>query len=113
MSKLARGVVVLAAIVFFAAHADAQTAKMTIATGVDPSFSQFYVAKQAGLFEKNGLDVQINTGSSGSAMVPFLVNNQVNAAYGSDLAGVVNHNVDANIVAVADGMLLLRWLSIV
>ena len=43
--------------------ANAQTlTKMTIATGVDPAFSQFYVAKEAGLFEKNGLDVTINTG---------------------------------------------------
>src|SRR6476620_7187574 len=83
--------------------ANAQTlTKMTIATGVDPAFSQFYVAKEAGLFEKNGLDVTINTGPSGSAMVPFLVNNQVQAAYGSDLAGVINHQVDNNIVAVAD-----------
>jgi NitT/TauT family transport system substrate-binding protein len=94
--------------------AGAQTpAKMTIATGVDPAFSQFYVAKDAGFFEKNGLDVTINTGPSGSAMVPFLVNNQVNAAYGSDLAGVINHQVDPNIVAVADGTYLLKWLSVV
>jgi ABC-type nitrate/sulfonate/bicarbonate transport system substrate-binding protein len=98
----------------FAGRAEAQSpAKMIIATGVDPAFSQFYVAKQAGLFEKNGLDVQINTGSSGSAMVPFLINNQVHAAYGSDLAGVINHNVDPNVVAVADGTYLLKWLSVV
>ena len=90
----------------------AQTA-MTIATGVDPAFSQFYVAKEAGLFTKNGLDVTVNTGSSGSAMVPYLVNNQINAAYGSDLAGVINHNVDPNIVAVADGALLVKWESVV
>lgn len=87
--------------------------KMTIATGVDPAFSQFYVAKEAGLFEKNGLDVTINTGPSGSAMVPFLINDQINAAYGSDLAGVINHNVDKNIVAVADGTYLVKWLSVV
>src|SRR5262245_53577678 len=87
--------------------------KMTIATGVDPAFSQFYVAKEGGLFEKNGLDVTINTGPSGSAMVPFLVNNQVQAAYGSDLAGVVNHQVDRNIVAVADGTYLVKWVSVV
>ena len=87
--------------------ANAQTlTKMTIATGVDPAFSQFYVAKEAGLFEKNGLDVTINTGPSGSAMVPFLINNQVQAAYGSDLAGVINHKVDNNVVAVADGTYL-------
>jgi len=90
----------------------AQT-KMTIATGVDPAFSQFYVAKEAGLFAKNGLDVSINTGPSGSAMVPFLINDQINAAYGSDLAGVANHNVDPKIVAVADGTLLVKWQSVV
>ena len=87
--------------------------KMTIATGVDPAFSQFYVAKEGGLFEKNGLDVTINTGPSGSAMVPFLVNNQVQAAYGSDLAGVINHQVDNNIVAVADGTYLAKWESVI
>ncbi len=90
----------------------AQT-KMTIATGVDPAFSQFYVAQQAGFFTKNGLDVSINTGPSGSAMVPFLINDQINAAYGSDLAGVINHNIDPKIVAVADGTLLVKWESVV
>src|SRR6476661_1309006 len=103
----------VAAISLGASGANAQLTKMTIATGVDPAFSQFYVAKEGGLFEKNGLDVTINTGPSGSAMVPFLVNNQVNAAYGSDLAGVINHQVDPNIVAVADGTYLVKWLSVV
>src|SRR5438270_3209850 len=103
----------IAAISLGASSAHAQLTKMTIATGVDPAFSQFYVAKEAGLFEKNGLDVTINTGPSGSAMVPFLINNQVQAAYGSDLAGVINHNVDNNIVAVADGTYLVKWLSVV
>jgi len=106
--------VAAAALAASALDASAQPrTKMTIATGVDPAFSQFYVAKEAGLFEKNGLDVTINTGPSGSAMVPFLINNQVQAAYGSDLAGVINHNVDNNIVAVADGTYLVKWLSVV
>jgi ABC-type nitrate/sulfonate/bicarbonate transport system substrate-binding protein len=96
-----------------ATSANAQLTKMTIATGVDPAFAQFYVAKEGGLFEKNGLDVTINTGPSGSAMVPFLVNNQVQAAYGSDLAGVINHQVDKNIVAVADGTYLANWESVI
>jgi ABC-type nitrate/sulfonate/bicarbonate transport system substrate-binding protein len=96
-----------------ATGANAQNVKMTIATGVDPAFAQFYVAKENGLFEKNGLDVTINTGPSGSAMVPFLVNNQVQAAYGSDLAGVINHQVDKNIVAVADGTYLANWESVI
>ncbi|MEI8152857.1 MAG: NrtA/SsuA/CpmA family ABC transporter substrate-binding protein [Hyphomicrobiales bacterium] len=93
--------------------ANAQLTKMTIATGVDPAFSQFYVAKEGGLFETHGLAVTINTGRSRSAMSPFLVNNQVQAAYGSDLAGVINHQVDGNIVAVADGTYLVKWLSVV
>src|SRR5476649_3092446 len=95
------------------ATATAQNVKMIIATGVDPAFSQFYVTKEGSLFEKNGLDVTINTGPSGSAMVPFLVNNQVQAAYGSDLAGVINHQVDKNIVAVVDGCYLWKWESVV
>jgi len=98
--------------VLLTAPAFAQT-KMTIATGVDPAFSQFYVAKEAGIFAKNGLDVSINTGPSGSAMVPFLINDQVDAAYGSDLAGVINHNIDPKIVAVADGTVLIRWESVI
>jgi NitT/TauT family transport system substrate-binding protein len=108
---------IVAAIAVWAATtlaAGAETlTKMAIATGVDPAFSQFYVAKEGGLFEKNGLDVTINTGPSGSAMVPFLVNNQVQAAYGSDLAGAINHQVDRNIVAVADGTYLVKWVSVV
>jgi ABC-type nitrate/sulfonate/bicarbonate transport system substrate-binding protein len=104
---IAAGAVALAAVSAQAAD------KMVIATGVDPSFSQFYVAKESGLFDKHGLDVEINTGPSGSAMVPFLINDQVNAAYGSDFAGVVNHNVDPKVVAVADGSLLVNWESVV
>src|SRR3954453_6756787 len=94
------------------AKAQART-KITMPPGGDEGFSQFYVAKEGGLFEKNGLDVTINTGPSGSAMVPFLVNNQVQAAYGSDLAGVINHQVDNKIVAVADGTYLANWESVI
>src|SRR5438445_5011378 len=115
MRQLMTPILVAAAtLVFGALDAGAQSpTPMMIATGVDPAFSQFYVAKEAGLFEKNGLDVTINTGPSGSAMIPFLVNNQVQAAYGSDLAGVINHQVDPNIVAVADGTYLVKWLSVI
>ena len=115
MRMLIKPLLTLAAVLTMGAvDAGAQgLTKMTIATGVDPAFSQFYVAKEAGLFEKNGLDVTINTGPSGSAMVPFLINNQVQAAYGSDLAGVINHNVDNKVVAVADGTYLVKWLSVV
>ncbi|MGE0311837.1 MAG: ABC transporter substrate-binding protein [Lautropia sp.] len=114
MRKISSVLAVVATIVLGLPQAGAQApVKMTIATGVDPAFSQFYVAKEAGLFAKHGLDVTINTGPSGSAMVPFLINNQVQAAYGSDLAGVINHNLDNSIVAVADGTYLKKWLSVV
>lgn len=88
------------------------TTRMAIATGVDPSFAPFYVAREGGFFERNGLDVTVNTGPSGSAMVAFLVGNQVNAAYGAEQAGVSAHLVDRNVVAVAEGTALLRWISV-
>jgi len=92
--------------------AGAQT-KMTIATGVDPVFSAYYVAQQEGLFKKHGLDVQINTGPSGSAMVSFLINGQIESAFGSEIAGVANHNLDPNVVVVAQATRLVRWIAIV
>jgi len=90
----------------------AQT-KMTIATGVDPVFSAYYVAQQEGLFKKHELDVRINTGPSGSAMVAFLVNGQIESAFGSEIAGVANHNLDPNVVVVAQATRLVRWIAVV
>jgi len=114
MGRLLTLCAALSAGLVVAASAGAEPpSKMTIATGVDPAFSQFYVAQEAGLFKNNGLEVTITTGPSGSAMVPLLINNQIHAAYGSDLAGVINHNLDNNIVAVADGTYLIKWLSVV
>src|SRR5262245_61911431 len=94
------------------ADAWAQT-KMTIATGVDPVFSAYYVAQQEGLFKKHGLDVRINTGPSGSAMVSFLINGQIESAFGSEIAGVANHNLDPNVVVIAQATRLVRWIAIV
>jgi ABC-type nitrate/sulfonate/bicarbonate transport system substrate-binding protein len=115
MSRLTGFAMALAVFAVFATTdgtAQAQL-KMTIGTGVDPAFSQFYVASGAGIFQKNGLDVEIKTASSGSAMIPFLIGNQIQAAYGSDIAGVINHNKDKDIVAVAEGTNLIRWLAVV
>src|SRR5438309_12094657 len=93
------------------ATASAQT-KMTIATGVDPVFSAYYVAQQEGLFKKHGLDVRINTGPSGSAMVSFLINGQIEPAYGPELAGVSNPNLEPNELVVAEAPRLGRWTAI-
>jgi NitT/TauT family transport system substrate-binding protein len=76
-------------------------------------FSAYYVAQQAGLFKKHGLDVRINTGPSGSAMVAFLVNGQIESAFGSEIAGVSNHNLDPNVVVVAQATRLVRWIAVV
>ncbi len=111
LRELARGAVVLLLLASSGA-ASAQT-KMTIATGVDPVFSAYYVAQQEGLFKKHGLDVRINTGPSGSAMVSFLINGQIESAFGSEIAGVSNHNLDPNVVVVAQATRLVRWIAIV
>lgn len=87
--------------------------KMTIGTGVDPSLAQFYVAQAAGIFKKNGLDVDLKLGSSGSAMVPLLVNNQIQAALAAEQAGIQTHNLDPNVVIVGESMLGSRYLAIV
>jgi len=100
------------ALLLWSGAAAAQT-KMTIATGVDPVFSAYYVAQQEGLFKKHGLDVQINTGPSGSAMVSFLVNGQIESAFGSEIAGIANHNLDPNVVVVAQAARLVRWIAVV
>ena len=85
---------------------------MKIATGVDPSFSAFYIAKTKGIFEKNGLDVSLQTGSSGSAMVAFLVGNQVQAVLGTEMAGIQNFNLDSNVVVIAEMARLERFFGL-
>jgi NitT/TauT family transport system substrate-binding protein len=94
------------------AFAQGAPIRLTIATGVDPSFAPYYVAREGGFFQRNGLDVTVNTGPSGSAMIAFLVGNQINSAYGAEQAGVSAHLVDPNVVAVAEGTALLRWISV-
>lgn len=94
------------------AFAQGAPIKITIATGVDPSFAPYYVAREAGIFARNGLDVTVNTGPSGSAMVAFLIGSQINSAYGAEQAGVSAHVRDPNVVAVAEGTALLRWISV-
>src|SRR5437870_1814946 len=87
-------------LVLWSGAAWAQT-KMTIATGVDPVFSAYYVAQQEGLFKKHRLAVQINTCPSGSAMVSVLINGQIDTAFGSEIARFSNHNLDPNVVVFA------------
>ena len=112
MLRLGMGCLLVLAALLCTGPSWAQT-KMTIATGVDPVFSAYYVAQQEGLFKKHELDVRINTGPSGSAMVAFLVNGQIESAFGSEIAGVANHNLDPNVVVVAQATRLVRWIAVV
>lgn len=91
----------------------AELTKMTIATGVDPGFSIFYVAKLGGFLEKNGIDVDLRTGPSGGAMVPLLISNTAQAAMSAAFAGINNHLKDPDIVAVAQMLRYDRWYGIV
>lgn len=102
-----------AAMVAAPSVARAQTTKMAIGTGVDPSFAAYYVGKESGLFAKNGLDVQLNTGPSGSAMVSMVIQNQIQSAFGAEQAGLLNHALDPNVVVAAEGAVLARWYGIV
>jgi ABC-type nitrate/sulfonate/bicarbonate transport system substrate-binding protein len=99
--------------VAFPAAAQGTKTKMTIATGVDPSLGTFYVAKVGGFFDKHGLDVQLNTGPSGSAMVAFLVQNQVQAVLAAEQAGIQNFNLDNNVTVASQAMQMLRYFGVV
>jgi ABC-type nitrate/sulfonate/bicarbonate transport system substrate-binding protein len=94
------------------AWAQAKT-QLTIGTGVDPSLAQFYVAKEAGIFERNGLDVQLNLGPSGSAMIGFVVGNQIQAALGAEQSGIQAHNLDANVVIAGESVQLPHFYGLV
>jgi ABC-type nitrate/sulfonate/bicarbonate transport system substrate-binding protein len=96
-----------------ASFASLAAEKLTIGTGVDPSFGSYYVAKQAGIFEKNGLDVQLNTGPSGSAMVSFVIKNQIQSAFGAEQAGIQAFNIDPDVVLAAEGGLMRDWYGLV
>ena len=90
----------------------AQT-QMVIGTGVDPSLSQFYVAKAGGFFEKHGLEVELSLGSSGSAMVPLVIGSQIQAALVVEQAGIQTHNLDPDVVIVGQAMRALHWAGLV
>ena len=113
MKGICKTIVLLLALFASFVLAQAPKQKMVIGTGVDPIFAAFYIAKGAGIFEKNGLDVQLNTGPSGSAMVSFLIKNQSQAAFGGEQAGLQNFNLDRNVVLAAQAATADRWWGIV
>jgi len=105
--------VLMIALSLTSAIAQTVKSKMTITAGVDPSHATFYVAKLGGFFDKYGLDVQLKTGSSGSAMVPYLIKNQTQAALGAEQAGIQSFNLDPNVVVATQAQQLLRYYGVV
>lgn len=93
--------------------ASAESNKLSIGTGVDPAFSAFYVADKLGIFKDNNLEVDLKTGPSGSAMVGLLNQNQIQAAFGAEQAGILNSTLDPNITVLAEGAALQRWFAVV
>jgi NitT/TauT family transport system substrate-binding protein len=51
-----------------------------VGTGVDPTFSPLYVAQEAGIFRKHGVEVGLRLFASGSAAVDPMVSGDVNVA---------------------------------
>src|SRR5262245_45598984 len=72
-----------------------------IATGVDPGFAPFYLLGQTEIMKKRGVAIDLTTGPSGGATVPFVVGNQSNASMASSLAGIRTHLVSQKVLCVA------------
>jgi ABC-type nitrate/sulfonate/bicarbonate transport system substrate-binding protein len=113
MTKFAAAIALAIATGLLPRPAAAESTTLSIGTGVDPAFSAFYVADKLGIFEKNGLDVDLKTGPSGSAMVGLLNQNQLQAAFGAEQAGVLNSLLDPNVTVIAEGAALQRWFAVV
>src|SRR5262245_55208017 len=92
--------------------AAAQT-KMAIGVGIDPSMAVLYVADAAGIFKKNGLAVELKLGPSGSAMFPLVIGNQLHSAIGSEFAAIQTHNLNENVVVVAEVTRMPVWAGII
>jgi ABC-type nitrate/sulfonate/bicarbonate transport system substrate-binding protein len=90
--------VALAATLAIAAAHAADLPTMILATGVDPSFTHFYVGTKADILKKNGIDAQLKTGPSGGGMIPLVVSGQANAAMAATFGGINNHLVDSDLV---------------
>jgi len=112
--RLALVCAALSILAWSSGSAPAQRASLTIATGVDPGFAIFYVGDKAGIFAKHNLDVKVITGASGSATVPLLISNEVQAAMGGEVAGINNFNAsNGKVVLIAEASLLKRYYGLV
>jgi NitT/TauT family transport system substrate-binding protein len=72
---------------FAPANAAGTDAPITVAVGVDPAFTPFFVADAQGMFAKHGLTVQIQQYANGGEAADALV------AQSADVAGVPDFNL--------------------
>ncbi|MFG1357954.1 ABC transporter substrate-binding protein [Xanthobacter pseudotagetidis] len=86
---------------------------MRIATGVDPGFAPFYLLSQTDIMKKRGVELELTTGPSGGATVPFVIGGQANAAMASSLPGIRTHLVSPKVVCVAQMISYDRFFGIV
>ena len=101
ITRRAFSVAAMAAPMIVSRDAAAQTSRMVIGTGVDPSFGPFYVAAEGGLFAKHGITVDLRTFASGSAAVPSLISRDIVASFNAPAAGIVNNAVSRDVLFVA------------
>ena len=72
--------------------------KITVATGADPGFAHFYVAKKGGFWEKKGLDVDLKLFPSGGAAFSSIVTGDAVAALGGGTGCILTANRSPKVV---------------
>lgn len=84
---------------FFLAGASAAFAqtKIAVGTGIDAGFAPMYVADQAGLFKKYGLDTSVKTFPFGAQTLPPMITNDLQIAVAAGLPGMTNFLVDKRV----------------
>lgn len=75
--------------------------KITVATGADPGFAHFYVAKKGGFWEKRGLDVDVKLFPSGGAAFSSIVAGDAVAALGGGTGCILTANRSPKVVLAA------------
>lgn len=89
------------AVTFFASISVASAQDLIVGTGVDPTFSPLFVAQEAGLFSKHGVNVRIQAFSSGSAAVDPIITGEVNVAMTGPARPLLVHARAPKVVMVA------------
>jgi ABC-type nitrate/sulfonate/bicarbonate transport system substrate-binding protein len=108
-------VVLLVAIVLLAAAANAARAddKIRLSIGIDPSMAIYLVAKEAGIFNKHGIDAEIIKAESGGAALEMTVAGQTVGATTTELPGLRARSKGAKVVIPAVVATSAQWYGVV